>query len=89
MIIIATDQKLTTKEEKVLNRLDKQTTAIMIKVEINIKGHNNTYLWSPELHGTVRNVSIWKVILTQYFYLPSKSNNTPRQINEYNNRHRL
>ena len=38
----------------------------MLKAEHNIKGRNNTYPWSPELHEAVRNVSIRKAQLTQY-----------------------
>ena len=38
----------------------------MMKAENNIKGKNNTYPLSPELHETVRTVSIWKAQLTQY-----------------------
>ena len=40
---IAGERKLTSQEEKDLNQLDKQSTQIMLKVERNIKGHNNTY----------------------------------------------
>ena len=38
----------------------------MIKAEKNIKGHNNTYPWSPKLHDAVRYVLIWKAKITQY-----------------------
>ena len=38
----------------------------MLKAENNVKGQNNTYPWSPELHDTVRSVSIWKAKLTQH-----------------------
>ena len=38
----------------------------MLKAENNIKGRNNTYPWSPELHDAVRTASIWKTQLTQY-----------------------
>ena len=38
----------------------------MPKAERNIKGHNNTYPWFPELHDVVKTVSIWKAKITQY-----------------------
>ena len=63
---IAGERKLTSQEEKDLNQLYKQSTQIMLKVERNIKGHNNTYPQSPGLHDSVRTVSIWKAKITQY-----------------------
>lgn len=63
---LASARKLTSQEEKWLNQLNKQITNILIIEEQNIKGHHNSYSWSPELHGTVRLVSIWKSNLTQY-----------------------
>ena len=63
---LATARKLTSQEEKYLNQLDKQITNIMIIAKNNIKGHHNTYPWSPELHDAVRMVSIWKDKLIQY-----------------------
>ena len=38
----------------------------MLKAENNMKGRNNTYPLSPELHEAVRKVSILKAQLTQY-----------------------
>ena len=58
---IASKRKLTRHEEIELNKLDKLITIIMLNAENNIKGRNNTHLWSPELHDAVRPVSIWKV----------------------------
>ena len=55
---IAGARKLTSQEERELNQLDKQITQIMLKAERNIKGHNTNYPWSPELHDSVRSVSI-------------------------------
>ena len=52
-------------EEIELNKLDKLITTIMLKAENNIKGRNNTYPWSPEVHEAVRKFSIWKAQLTQ------------------------
>ena len=63
---IVGERKLISQEEKDLNQLDKQITQIMLKTGRNIKGHNKTYPWSPELYNTVRSVSIWKAKITQY-----------------------
>ena len=38
----------------------------MPKAERNIKGQNNTYPWSPEVHDEVRAVLIWKAKIIQY-----------------------
>ena len=61
---IASKRKLTCHEATELNQLGKQITNMMLKAENNIKGQNNTYLWSSELHNVVRSVFIWNAKLT-------------------------
>ena len=63
---IARAKQLISQEEKELNQLDKKITQIMLKTERNIKDHNDTCPWSPELHDTVKSISIWKAKITQY-----------------------
>jgi len=62
LLTIAHKRILTQEEDESLNKLDNQITTIMLNVEkkINCK---QTSPWSPELHITIRTVTLWKLTL--------------------------
>ena len=64
MLTIAQQRTLTQEEDESLNKLDNQITIIMLNAEkkINCK---QTSPWSPELHITIRTVTLWKLTLTE------------------------
>ena len=65
-MIIGKQRKLTKDEEVNLNRIDQLITKIMLKVEKKISNQHHNSPWSPELHDSIRTVSIWKSILSQF-----------------------
>ena len=59
---ISKQRKLTKEEEVNLDRIDKLITKIMLSVEKKINSQQHNSPWSPELHDSIRIVSIWKSI---------------------------
>ena len=54
---IATKRKLTPLEEKELNNIDEEITAILLKAEKSIKGEQHNLPWSPRLHDAIKNIN--------------------------------
>ena len=63
---ISKTSKLTLEEEINLSRIDKLITTIMLRAEKKIHNQHNSSPLSPELHDSIRIVSIWKSILSQF-----------------------
>ena len=72
ILITSKQRKLTQEEEIDLNRIDQLITKIMLKAEKCINNQQHNFPWSPALHDTIRNVSIWKSILSQFKTKPSR-----------------
>ena len=66
LLLLAKTIKLNDKEEKQLNYLKTDITRVMLKAENKIVGQENKSHWSPILHDTIRTVSIWRTLLTQF-----------------------
>ena len=64
MLTIAQKRKLTQEENEYINKLDNQITLIMLNAENKIN-FQQTSSWSPELHITIRKVTLWKLTQTQ------------------------
>ena len=64
--MISKQRELTQKEEVNLNRIDQLITKIMLKAEKKINNQQHNSPWSLALHDSVRIVSIWKSILSQF-----------------------
>ena len=47
------------------NYIDQGITQIMLTAERKLSGNELNSPWSPQLHGAVRIVSVWKHILSQ------------------------
>ena len=63
---ISKQRKLTKEEEVNINRIDILITKIMLRVENKINNQQHNSPWSLELYDSIRTVSIWKSILSQF-----------------------
>ena len=63
---ISKQRKLTKEEEVNLDRIDKLITKIMLRAKKKINNQQHNSIWSPELHDSIKIVSIWKSILSQF-----------------------
>ena len=59
-------QKRNKQDERELNTIDNIITKSMLKVEQKVQRNKYTCPWEPEHHLIIKNIMLWKLILTQY-----------------------